>query len=158
MKFNDIHIGIVLGVFSVIVFAAARTFPVIPGQQFGASLFPMLIAVGLFICALLLVAQGLRARAAGAPKAASPSWLRDPISVMRFLMVPASLVFYFVLGDWLGFVPCAFLLLIVLFRLFGVRWRTSLVVALATTLIIHFMFYTVLHVPLPWGLLEPVAW
>jgi putative tricarboxylic transport membrane protein len=158
MKFNDIYIGIVLGVFSAIVFAAARTFPVIPGQQFGASLFPTLISVGLFICAVLLVMQGLRARAAGATRAAWPAWLREPISVLRFLMVPASLVFYFEVGDWLGFLPCAFLLLMVLFRLFGVRWRTALIVALATALIIHFMFYSVLHVPLPWGLLEPIAW
>jgi putative tricarboxylic transport membrane protein len=158
MKFDDILIGIVLGVFSVIVFAVARTFPVIPGQQFGASLFPTLISVGLFICAVLLVLQGMRARVAGAPRASWPAWLREPISVLRFLMVPASLVFYFEAGDWLGFLPCAFLLLVVLFRLFGVRWRTALIVALATALIIHFMFYTVLQVPLPWGLLEPIAW
>ncbi len=114
--------------------------------------------MGLFICAVLLVMQGLRARAAGVGRAAWPAWLRQPISVARFLMVPASLVFYFEAGDWLGFLPCAFLLLLVLFRLFDVRWRTALIVALATALIIHFMFYSVLQVPLPWGLLEPVAW
>jgi putative tricarboxylic transport membrane protein len=158
MKINDIYIGILLGIFSAIVFAAARTFPVIPGQQFGASLFPTLISVGLFICAVLLVVQGLRGRAAGATKAASAPWLREPISVLRFLMVPASLVFYFEAGDWLGFLPCAFLLLMLLFRLFGVRWRTAVIVALASALIIHFMFYSVLQVPLPWGLLEPIAW
>jgi len=158
MKFDDILIGAVLGVFSVIVFAAAQTFPAIPGQQFGASLFPTLIAVGLFICSVLLVAQGLRARAAGARRPAWPDWLRDPMSVLRFLMVPASLVFYFMAGDWLGFLPCAFVLLVVLFRIFGVRWRTALIVALVTALVIHFMFYRILQVPLPWGLLEPIAW
>lgn len=158
MKFDDILIGAVLGIFSVIVFAAARTFPAIPGQQFGASLFPTLISVGLFICSILLVAQGLRTRRAGTPRPPGPTWLREPMSVLRFLMVPASLVFYFMLGDWLGFLPCAFLLLVALFRVFSVRWRTALIVALVTSLVIHFMFYSILHVPLPWGLLEPVAW
>jgi len=158
MKFDDIRIGVVLGVFSVFVFAVARTFPVIPGQHFGASLFPTLISIGLFICSVLLVAQGWRARRAGAEKPGWPAWLREPISVLRFLMVPISLVFYFMASDWLGFLPCSVLLLVVLQRLFGVRWMRALIVAVIVSLVIHVMFYSVLHVPLPWGLLEPWAW
>lgn len=158
MKFDDIRIGIVLGVFSVFTFAVARTFPVIPGQHFGASLFPTLISIGLFICSVLLVIQGWRARRAGAARGGWPAWLRDPLAVLRFLMVPISLVFYFMAADWLGFLPCSFLLLLVMQRLFGVRWMRALMVALIVSLVIHVMFYSVLHVPLPWGLLEPLAW
>jgi len=158
MKFDDIRIGVVLGVFSVIVFAVARTFPVIPGQHFGASLFPTLISVGLFICSVLLVIQGWRARRAGAARAPWPAWLRQPMSVLRFLMVPISLVFYFMTADWLGFLPCSFLMLLVLQRLFSVSWMRAVIVAIVVSLVIHVAFYSVLHVPLPWGLLEPLAW
>lgn len=158
MKFDDTLIGVVLGIFSVIVFAIAQTFPVIPGQHFGASLFPVLIACGLFICSVLLVVQGVRTRAATRANHVRAAWLRDPRAVIRFLLVPASLVFYFELGSVLGFLLCAFILLLVLFIAFGVPWRRAIIVALISALIIHFMFYSVLKVPLPWGLLEPMAW
>jgi putative tricarboxylic transport membrane protein len=39
-----------------------------------------------------------------------------------------------------------------------VNWRSALLVALPGTLIIHFLFYKMLKVPLPWGLLSPYAW
>src|SRR5690606_21116650 len=103
MKFDDIRIGVVLGVFSVIVFAIARTFPVIPGQNFGASLFPTLISIGLFICSVCLVVQGLAARRAGAVRPPWPAWMRDPHAVLRFLLVPIALVLYFMAAEWLGF-------------------------------------------------------
>jgi putative tricarboxylic transport membrane protein len=32
------------------------------------------------------------------------------------------------------------------------------VVAVAATLLIHTLFYKLLRVPLPWGVLEPVLW
>ncbi len=100
MTFDDTLIGIVLGVFSVIAFAAAQAFPPIPGQQFGASLFPSVIAAGLFICAVLLVIQGLRRRAVSVARA---DWMRDPVSVLRFALVPGVLFFYFSASDALGF-------------------------------------------------------
>ena len=158
MKFDDTLIGIVLGIFSVLVFAIAQTFPPIPGQHFGASLFPTVVSVGLFICAVLLVLQGLSARACGAPRPPRPQWLHEPLSVIRFLLIPASLIFYFETGDLLGFIPCAIILLLVLFRAFGVSWRRTIIVSLISVLVIHFMFYSVLHVPLPWGLLESLSW
>ena len=34
----------------------------------------------------------------------------------------------------------------------------ALVVAVVATLVIHFAFYKLLRVPLPWGLLTPWAW
>ena len=158
MKFDDTLIGVALGIFSVIVFIMAQAFPVIPGQNFGASLFPTVISVGLFICALLLVVQGVRGRASGRPRHVRAPWLRDPRAVWRFLLVPASLVFYFELAGTLGFLPCSFILLCVLLLAFGVRWLRAVLVALISVLVIHFMFYSVLKVPLPWGLLEPFAW
>ena len=158
MKFDDIRIGVVLGVFSVFVFAIARTFPVIPGQNFGASLFPTLIAVGLFICSVCLVVQGLAARRAGAVRPPWPAWLRDPRAVLRFLMVPISLAFYFMAADGLGFFICSFVILMGLQLVFGVRWLLALIISVAVTLVIHVSFYSVLHVPLPWGVFEPYAW
>jgi len=158
MRFDDTFIGLFLAVCSVGIFVIAQTFPAIPGQSFGASLFPTVLSVGLFICSVLLLVQGLRQRAAGVARPGRPAWTREPIAILRFLLVPGSLFFYFEAGDSLGFIPCSLILLLVLFRVFGVSWLRSIVVAVISVLVIHFMFYSILHVPLPWGLLEPISW
>ncbi len=157
MKINDALIGLMLAVFSVLIFSAAQSFPPIPGQNFGASLFPELIGIGMLICSILLIVQGIKNRATDTPMA-MPAWLKSKTSVLRFLLIPASLVFYFVAAEFLGFLVSASMLLIVLFLAFGVRWPIAVAVALVGTFVIHFAFYSVLMVPLPWGVLETVAW
>ena len=57
----------------------------------------------------------------------------------------------------LAFLIVAPLGLLVLFRAFGVRWRTSTIVAIVATLAIWYAFYKLLRVPLPWGVLERFA-
>ena len=47
MRFNDAVFGVVLLLAAVAVFAVARGFPGMPGQNFGPALFPDLIAAGL---------------------------------------------------------------------------------------------------------------
>ena len=39
-----------------------------------------------------------------------------------------------------------------------VRLPRAIVIALVMTLVIHYMFYKLLRVPLPWGVLTPWAW
>ncbi|HUG58138.1 MAG TPA: tripartite tricarboxylate transporter TctB family protein [Candidimonas sp.] len=157
MKVNDALIGLMLGIFAIFVLLMAQSFPPIPGQNFGAGLFPKAIGVGMLICSALLIWHGIKNKK-NAPPMAMPAWLRDKASVARFLLIPASLAFYFVVADFLGFLLTAGLLLFVLFLAFRVRWLTALVVAVIGALVIHFMFYSILKVPLPWGLLETVAW
>lgn len=157
MKVNDALIGLVLGIFSFFVLYMAMSFPPIPGQNFGAGLFPKAIGVGMLICSVLLIAHGIKNKK-NEPPMAMPAWLRNKASVFRFLLIPASLVFYFEAADFLGFLSTASLLLLVLFLAFKVRWLTAVVVAVIAALVIHFMFYSVLKVPLPWGLLETIAW
>jgi putative tricarboxylic transport membrane protein len=157
MKIDDAITGLLLGLFSVAVFIAALSFPPIPGQNFGASLFPVWISIGMFICSICLVVQGVRQRRAGY-RMTVPAWLYDKMAIIRFLLIPATLVFYFEVADYLGFFITASIILVVLFRAFGVRWLTSLIVALIGALAIHAMFYGILKVPLPWGVLESLAW
>lgn len=157
MKVNDALIGLMLGIFSILVLYMAMSFPPIPGQNFGAGLFPKAIGIGMLICSVLLIVHGIKNKK-NVPPMAVPAWLRNKASVARFLLIPASLVFYFATADFLGFLLTASLLLLVLFLAFKVRWLTAIIVAVVGALVIHFMFYSILKVPLPWGLLETVAW
>jgi len=157
MKINDALVGVVLGIFSIAIFLMALSFPAIPGQNFGAGLFPRAIALGMLACSVVLILQGIKNRKTDTPMIV-PVWLRDRASVFRFLLIPASLFFYFAVAEYLGFLITSGLVLLVLFLAFKVRWPIAIAVAIIGSFIIHFMFYSILMVPLPWGLLETMAW
>ena len=127
------------------------------GQDVGPNVFPQLIAAGLMICAVLLVFQGLKTRQAQA-WITLPDWLGKGRIALGFVLIPLVLVFYVAVSERLGFLPTAVILLMALFLVFEVRIKTAIIVALLGALGIHTLFYKLLKVPLPWGILESVAW
>jgi putative tricarboxylic transport membrane protein len=78
--------------------------------------------------------------------------------VVNFALVFAVLLFYALVLHRLGFFITALLFLIVLFVAFGVNRTWILPVSIVVVLLIHYAFYTLLRVPLPWGVLEGLAW
>ncbi|MEP6998664.1 MAG: tripartite tricarboxylate transporter TctB family protein [Betaproteobacteria bacterium] len=161
MKLNDAVWGALFILLSVALLVHVRSFPTIPGQKIGPALFPGIIAVGLAVCGALLIVKGLAARAHGGEAArwlTFSAWVRSPRHVLAFFLVIAVNLFYILLVDRLGFVPTAVIYLAVLFAVFGVSPRWNLPLAIAITLLIHYSFYKLLKVPLPWGVLTGVAW
>jgi putative tricarboxylic transport membrane protein len=84
--------------------------------------------------------------------------MRVPGLVANFLAVCAALVFYVLAVAPLGFIPTGLVILLALFLKFGVRPAAAIATALATTLVMHWLFYKLLRVPLPWGVLDRYAW
>jgi putative tricarboxylic transport membrane protein len=157
MRFNDAVFGVLLIVFAIAEIAYTRTFPTLHGQAYGPDLFPILIGVGFLITGAVLTVQGLAQRA-GAPLVEVGDWAADRRNVVNFALVLLALLFYILASDWLGFIPTSFIIMVVLLRSFGSGLITALVIAALTTLGIQALFARVLLVPLPWGLLQPVAW
>lgn len=157
MKFSDAVFGLLLLALGAVVIAVVSSYPTIPAQRVGPSLFPGLIAVGLVIGGLILIVRGWRVRAT-MPWARFEPWVRSPRHVAGVLGVIGSVVFYIVAVDWLGFFLTSLLILTISFRLFGVALGRSIVIAAIATFVIHFAFYKLLRVPLPWGLLTNYAW
>ena len=71
----------------------------------------------------------------------------------KAVLPPAMLFFYYVASERLGFWPTATLMVLVLARAQGARWRGSLLLALLAPPLVHLVFYKLLRVPLPAGLL-----
>ena len=155
MKINDAVAGAALIALAIAILFHIQGYPLIPGQKYGPALFPGLIAVGFIATGSLLVVRGARA---GRPLFAPGAWMRVPGLVANFLAVCAALVFYVLAVGPLGFIPTGIVLLLALFLKFGVRSLPAIVTAVATTLVIHWLFYKLLRVPLPWGVLERFAW
>lgn len=156
MKLGDAASGLLAALFGVAVVLHARTFPPMPGQPVGPSLFPMLIGAGLIVAGVALMVAGARRRSGAFVEL--EAWARRPRMLTNFALVIADLLFYAIVVDRLGFLITAVLFLSVLFLAFGVRRTRILPIAVAVTLVIHYGFYTLLRVPLPWGVLEGIAW
>ena len=161
MKINDAIWGAVLLLLAAAILVHVQSFPKIPGQKVGPALFPGLIAAGLAICALLLVMKGLVARRSGGsrqPWVTPEDWVRSPRHVLAFALVIGVNAFYILVVDRLGFIPVGVIYLSVLFLVFQVRTAWIVPLAIVITLVIHYAFYKLLKVPLPWGLLQGMAW
>lgn len=157
MKLNDAIFGLVLLALGAAVLFGVQGFPKIPGQPVGPALFPGLIAAGLCVCGALLVFSGLRKQ----PREAWltwDDWVRSPRHVLALAVLLGSVVFYIALSGWLGFLPSAMLILLAMLSVLRVPFRRALLVSVIATFVIHFAFYKLLRVPLPWGLLTPYAW
>jgi putative tricarboxylic transport membrane protein len=161
MKFNDGIWGAVLVVFAGVLFVHVQGFPAIPGQKVGPSALSQTLAIGLAVCGAIPFVRGLRAHAAGTvggPWVVVPDWFASPPQRLAFVVLVAVNLLYLYGVDRLGFVLAGWIYLAALMAVLRVRAWRAVVVSLVMTLLIHYCFYKVLRVPLPWGLLQPIAW
>jgi putative tricarboxylic transport membrane protein len=157
MRVNDSLAGLLLILLAGAVIAYTFTFPAFPGQRFGPALFPRVLATGLILCGLLLIARERAAAGPRRPMLAFDGWTREPGRLASFALIPAAVLFYILVAESLGFLPTAFLILAVLLLWFGVDWGLGLAIAAALTFFIQFFFGALMRVPLPRGLAGPLS-
>jgi len=161
VKINDALWGALFALLGTAILWHVQGFPRIPGQNVGPGLFPGVLAVAMLICGAILIVTGLKARRAeGAASrwAMAPEWVRSRRHVVAFAVLVASNVFYLLVVDRLGFLLTAFVYLAALMWVLRVRLAVTLPVAFLMALAIHYAFYKLLRVPLPWGVLQGIAW
>lgn len=153
MTIGDATSGLLAALIGVAVVVEALTFPPMPGQPIGPAVFPSIVGAGLIVAGAVLIVTSMRRRTATADA------LRDGTRpTLNFALVLVGLLFYAFAVNRLGFLLTAAVFLSVLFLAFGVRRARILPIAIAVTLVVHYAFYTLLRVPLPWGVLEGLAW
>ena len=156
MKFNDALLGAVFLALSIAVLVNIQSFPKIPGQSIGPGAFPGLIAVLLAGCSIALIWRGWRERGRQ-PLVALGAWLGSPRHLLNFFVATGALAFYVLAADQLGFLICGAIILLSLFLALRVRPLLAIALAVLLPVMIHMIFYKLLRVPLPWGVL-PVLW
>jgi putative tricarboxylic transport membrane protein len=152
MRIHDGLIGAVFLALALAVLWHIQDFPPAPGQPYGPALFPGLIAAGLAASSALLMLTSLRARPP------SEQAVARGYRFLPFAITLASLVFYALVVSKLGFLITASLMLCALLAAYRVRAALILPIAVLVSLIVHTGFYKLLKVPLPWGVLQSVAW
>ena len=161
MKLNDAVWGALFALLGAAILWHVQGFPRIPGQNVGPGLFPGVLAVAMLVCGAILIATGLKSRRhAGATFrwAVAPEWLRSRRHVIAFAVLVAVNIFYLLVVDRLGFLLTAFVYLAALMWVLRVRLAIAVPVAFIMALAIHYAFYKLLRVPLPWGVLQGIAW
>ncbi len=157
MQLSDRLSGLVAIALGLAVVLYARTFPPMPGQDIGPSLFPTLIGLGFAGFGAWIALTDVRARDRG-PWIGFDAWTGRPRMVANALVVIVATVAFIVVVTPLGFFLTSTLFLAGLTVAFGGSRVWAVPAAVLVTLVIHYAFYTLLRVPLPWGVLQGVAW
>jgi len=147
---TDRWLGLALALLASAVLWTARSFPSVPGQKLGAGFLPTLVGVGLLLCGVALVVRSVRSSYADDEAVAAGSEHFGSSAV-----VIGVVVFYILAADTLGFLIVAPLCLFAMFKALRVNAVPALLWAVVGTLVVHFAFYKLLRVPLPWGVLRP---
>jgi putative tricarboxylic transport membrane protein len=165
MRLPDRFTGLFLvGLGALAAYGGSRL-PPVPGQQVGPNVFPMVIGIGLAICGLMIAlgighsfeeeAEADLGRLEGVPQeeAKKPHGLHGLLA----LLPPALLLLYVAVVERLGFIPTAAVIIFITALAFGARLRLALPLAAVAPIGVHLVFYKLLRVPLPPGLL-PMPW
>jgi len=157
VKLNDGLVGLLLIAFSLALLLHVSAFPDMPGQTFGPSLLPRAVAIGLILCSAVLILRALRASPRH-PWVEWDAWAANPRVVLALLAVIGAVAFYIAFSESLGYPIAAPIALLVVLRACGVGWLAAVLLAAAVPAAIHYIFYSLLKVALPWGLLIEHAW
>jgi putative tricarboxylic transport membrane protein len=143
--------------------------PPVPGQQVGPNVFPMVIGAALIVCGVLIIIgigrtfeedEKIVTSASGEvadsdevdpPKGRIATFLAGGWKV---LLPPAALFFYFLASERLGFWLTAIAMVFALAWSQGAKLRHAIALAIVAPALIHLVFYKLLRVPLPQGLLK----
>ena len=160
MKLHDALWGALLMLFAGALFVHVQGFPAMPGQKVGPAALPGALAVGLFVCGAILLVRGLRARsrAGSARWVELPEWFASRPQVLGMAVLVGVNLLYVFAVDRLGFIVTGVIYLTALMWVLRVRLMRALPIAVVMTLLIHYAFYKLLKVPLPWGVLQSIAW
>jgi putative tricarboxylic transport membrane protein len=112
----------------------------------GPGFMPFALGIALLLLSLLVVlVPGKK------PKEAVWDW----IALKRNLFILAGLLIYMLLFKPLGFYLATFLLLVFLMKLSGEkRFKRSLAISFITIVLIYIVFYRLLVIPFPQGILR----
>jgi putative tricarboxylic transport membrane protein len=148
MRIHETLLGLLFMALAAAVFAYTFTFPAMPGQNVGPSMFPRVISAGIFVCGLVMAVSGWRS---GRKLVEVDPALREPRQLLSFALVPLAIVFYIVAAPRLGFLPVAAIIVAVLALWMGSRVWVALLTGVVSAFVIHWFFASVMRIPLPRG-------
>lgn len=169
MKVSDRVTGAMLLGLGVAAYRGGSLLPPVPGQQVGPNVFPMVIGAALVTCGVLImlgVGRTFEEEEKIVTSATGDVAEEDALERARgrlatflgggwkVLVPPAALFFYYFASERLGFWVTASLMVFTLAWSQGARLKWAVALAILAPALVHLVFYKLLRVPLPPGLLK----
>lgn len=169
MKVSDRVTGLMLVVLGALAYWGGSLLPPVPGQQVGPDVFPMVIGAGLVICGVLImmgVGRTFEEDEAIVTSASGDVAKAEELELDRgfvegflsggwkVLIPPGALFFYYFASEKLGFWITATLMIFALAWSQGAKLKWAAALAVVAPMFVHLVFYKLLRVPLPAGLLN----
>ncbi|GAB5373628.1 MAG: hypothetical protein AcusKO_00900 [Acuticoccus sp.] len=158
MKIDDRYVGLILIALGIGVFLVAQTFPLMAGMPYGPGFFPSIAAVGLVVCGLVITLSGTMKARAAAPAPIAETADTAGSGMLRPFLIALCVIFFGLAMPVLGFHITATITVAAVALIFGAGPVTAIVLAVAAAFATHAAFYSMLRVPLSWGVLTPYAW
>ena len=154
MKLHDTLLGLIFVALGGALVVMSYSFPTPRHLDYGPGVFPRLMGGGLSLSGLGIAAFGLSEKAA---LVRLPDWTTDRRRALNVIAIPLAALVYYAVSGLLGFTLTALVILSALLMIGGVRPLRAALVAVCVSLVTTLLFASILHVPLPWGLLTPVS-
>lgn len=150
-KKYDIGVGVAFLALSIFAYWEVHDLqPVIPSGKYGPDIFPKLVSVGMGICALVVLIQGLFMKAETNVK------ILDFLSpgIKRSMKLTGIIILFILLMYFLGFFPAAVIMTAATVALLGER-RPLIIAGITASIItgVFIVFRLLLQVNLPQGIL-----
>lgn len=161
--FSNLIIAILLLAFEIWAYVQASGFRQVKGAYVQAATFPQIMDIGMMIFTVVLLAQSLIKLIGGMKPDdpdAEPAPSMNPFrnkGIAAALFVVALCVLYTLLFDKLGYVLVSAIVSIIIMWLIGKRKPLTVVlVSVLVPLVMWVVFYKLLTVNIPMGVLQPL--
>ncbi|HEV7437515.1 MAG TPA: tripartite tricarboxylate transporter TctB family protein [Pseudorhizobium sp.] len=156
MRFSDTTLGAVFLLAGISLAWYSFNLSAIPGQNYGAATFPLLIAAGLVGCSARLLYTGIRQ--GSEPWICLSDQVRNPRKLAGVVATLLLVLFYILFVQALGFIPTAIFITLTMFLILKVPPAKAAILAVFAALLCDFIFRTMLLVPLPFGIVPRLPW
>lgn len=153
MRVSDGILGVLFLALGAAVAVYGIGLPRMPGQAYGAGLFPAAVGTCLGLGGAALAIGGWRRRRAEVLVSGS-GWSRSPPHLINLLLTFLAVLAFVLFIRSVGFAVLAFLTVSVLLARFGEPLWRALLVAAITSAAFQYLFVSLMRVPLPPGILQ----
>lgn len=151
MRKSDMIVGIILVIFSVLVYFNVSYFPKIQlaAQGMGPAFFPRILSIFLALLGIILIIQSY---------VTSTKYTKDIENVIdtrlliRIIIALSVIIMYVFLIPHIGFLIATFIFTIIFMGFFNFKYSFKMIIiSLVISAIIFYLFKVILHMPLPSG-------
>lgn len=156
MRFSDAALGVIFLVAGISLALYSCTLPSIPGHNYGAATFPLLISVGIFGCSARLLYTGTRQD--GEPLVYLATDVKSVRAVLGATATVLLILFYIYFAGHLGFIVTASIITFTMFLILKVPAIKASILSVIAAFACDFIFRTMLLVSLPIGIMPRLPW